>query len=338
MMAVCLSFNLQLPPLSQLLKLNHFMGHGLPLRVVQQLHSRTLLVPIQRVGTRLHTSSLPWIGSSPRMRAGAGHILTIKSFASDGAGAQSVQSQTRVLKRKARLDELCVEKFPQYSRTMIQSWILQGKVTVDGKAAFKAGTLVPRISNINITAKVPKFVCRAGYKLEAAIDYFECDITDKVALDAGLSTGGFTDCLLQRGAAFVYGVDVGYGQVAEKIRQDKRVCVMERTNLRYLAELPQLVDLVTLDLAFISILVVMPAVLAVMKPHSTLITLIKPQFEASRSQVGGGGVVRDPEVHKEVVSKVINGVEACGFKCKGWIQSPLKGAEGNIEFLACFTR
>ncbi|OAE28186.1 hypothetical protein AXG93_2515s1240 [Marchantia polymorpha subsp. ruderalis] len=215
---------------------------------------------------------------------------------------------------------------------------VEPRVTVDGKPAAKAGAPVLTTSNIIIDAEIPKFVCRAGYKLEAALEHFKCDIQGKVALDAGLSTGGFTDCLLQYGASFVYGVDVGYGQVAEKIRREERVCVMERTNLRYLADLPQLVDIVTLDLAFISILLVMPAVLAAMKPEATLIALIKPQFEARKSQVGSGGVVRDPEVHKEVVARVVHGVEACGFKCEGWIQSPLKGAEGNIEFLACFTR
>lgn len=329
-MTFCHGLNLQLPPFSRFLKWNHFVGQCLPHKLLPLQKSKRF---VQQLQILVRPSPKP--ASSPVIRPGA-QLRPVRSFASDAA--ESAQSRPRVLKSKARLDELCVEKFPQYSRTMIQSWILQGKVTVDGKAALKAGTPVSRVSNINITAEIPKFVCRAGYKLEAAIEHFACDVKDKVALDAGLSTGGFTDCLLQQGAAFVYGVDVGYGQVADKIRQDERVCVMERTNVRYLADLPQLVDLVTLDLAFISILMVMPAVSAVMKPQSTLITLIKPQFEATRAQVGSGGVVRDPEVHKEVVSKVISGVEACGFDCQGWIQSPLKGAEGNIEFLACFSR
>lgn len=127
-------------------------------------------------------------------------------------------------------------------------------------------------------------------------------------------------------------------QVAEKIRVDQRVTIMERTNLRYLPGLPEQVDLVTLDLSFISILLVMPTVCSVMKPESSIITLIKPQFEARRSQVGGGGIVRDPAVHKEVLQRVISGVEGFGFECQGWIQSPITGAEGNIEFLACFHR
>ncbi|KAG7949150.1 hypothetical protein I3843_13G046700 [Carya illinoinensis] len=241
-------------------------------------------------------------------------------------------------KKKRRLDEICLERFQQYSRTFIQSWILQGKVFVDGKVVNKAGTPVSEKAVVQIMAEVPKYVCRAGYKLEAAIEQLGIDVSGKVALDSGLSTGGFADCLLQYGASFVYGVDVGYGQVAEKIRRHERVCVIERTNLRYLSELPQKVDLVTLDLSFISILLVMPAVVSVMKEDASLVTLVKPQFEARRSQVGSGGIVRDPTVHQEVLEKIITGVENFGFCSKGWIESPLKGAEGNTEFLVYFSR
>lgn len=246
--------------------------------------------------------------------------------------------KVKLPKKKKRLDELCLERFQQYSRTFIQSWILQGKVHVDGKVVHKAGTPVSDKAVVEIMAVIPKYVCRAGYKLEAAIEQLGIDVTGKVALDSGLSTGGFTDCLLQYGASFVYGVDVGYGQVADKIRRDERVSVIERTNLRYLPGLPQQVDLVTLDLSFISILLVMPAVIKVMKEDATLITLVKPQFEARRTQVGSGGIVRDPQVHQEVLEKIINGVESLGFKSHGWIESPIKGAEGNIEFLVCFQR
>jgi len=260
------------------------------------------------------------------------------NFARRNFESANAETTPRVRKKKCRLDELCMEQYPHYSRTMIQSFILQGKVMVDGKPAAKAGTSVKSSAIIDITAAVPKYVCRAGYKLEAALEQFACDVEGKVALDAGLSTGGFSDCLLQNGVKHIYGVDVGYGQVAEKIRTDPRVSVIERTNLRYLPCLPQLVDLVTLDLSFISILLVMPAVCGVMKSNSTLITLIKPQFEAHRFQVGRGGIVRDVAVHKEVLHKVITGVEAFGFACQAWIQSPITGAEGNIEFLACFHR
>ncbi|KAH9745615.1 S4 RNA-binding domain-containing protein [Citrus sinensis] len=222
---------------------------------------------------------------------------------------------------KRRLDEICLERFQPYSRTYLQSWILQGKVFVDGKVVNKAGTAVSDKAVVEIIAQVPKYVCRVGHKLEAAIEQLGVDVAGKVALDSGLSTGGFTDCLLQYGASFVYGVDV-----ADKIRCDARVSVIERTNLRYLTALPQRVDLVTLDLSFISILTVMPAVINLMKEEATLITLVKPQFEARRSQVGGGRIVRDPLVHKEVLEKVIKGVENFGFQTKGWIESPLKGA------------
>ncbi|KAK5784201.1 uncharacterized protein LOC108471051 [Gossypium arboreum] len=252
--------------------------------------------------------------------------------------AVSKSEKLQIPKKKKRLDELCLERFQQYSRTFIQSWILQGKVCVNGKVVNKAGTPVSDKAVLEIIAEIPKYVCRAGYKLEAAIEQLSVDVAGKIALDSGLSTGGFTDCLLQYGASYVYGVDVGYGQVADKIRRDERVCVIERTNLRYLSGLPKKVDLVTLDLSFISILLVMPAVVNAMKEEATLVTLVKPQFEARRSQVGSGGIVRDPKVHQEVLEKIIKGVENFGFQSKGWIESPLKGAEGNTEFLVCFSR
>ncbi|CAN8258175.1 unnamed protein product [Cochlearia groenlandica] len=240
--------------------------------------------------------------------------------------------------KKQRLDEACLERYKEYSRTLIQSWILQGKVLVDGKRVSKAGMPVSNGVSIKINAEVPKYVCRGGLKLEAAIEKLDVDVSEKVVLDSGLSTGGFTDCLLRYGASHVYGVDVGYGQVADKIRNDKRVTVIERTNVRYLPGLPQKVDVVTLDLSFISILKVMPAIMNVMKEDATLVTLVKPQFEARRSQVGKGGIVKDPEVHQEVLEKIINGVERYGFTSKGFIESPIKGAEGNTEFLVCFNR
>ncbi|XP_041989418.1 hemolysin A-like isoform X1 [Salvia splendens] len=252
--------------------------------------------------------------------------------------AASSSEKIKVPRKRRRLDEVCLERFQQYSRTFIQSWIIQGKVFVDGKVVNKCGAQISDQSVVDIQAEVPKYVCRAGHKLEAAIEQLEIDVTGKVALDSGLSTGGFTDCLLQYGASFVYGVDVGYGQVAEKIRLHECVSVIERTNLRYLKELPQKVDIITLDLSFISILTVMPAVINLMKNDAMLVTLIKPQFEAHRSQVGGGGIVRDALVHQEVLAKIINGVQGFGFRCQGWIDSPLKGADGNKEFLASFSR
>ncbi|KAK1569188.1 hypothetical protein Q3G72_033616 [Acer saccharum] len=299
---------------------------------------QTLKLPIiSRSCSSTTTSNLFFFSnsSSPtflgRWLRGQRHSL-VRSFAVAKSG------KIQIPKKRKRLDEICLERFQQYSRTYIQSWILQGKVFVDGKRVSKAGTQVSDKSVVEIIAEVPKYVCRGGHKLEAAVEQLGVEVAGKVALDSGLSTGGFTDCLLQYGASFVYGVDVGYGQVADKIRLDERVSVMERTNLRHLSTLPQKVDLVTLDLSFISILTVMPAVVNLMKPEAALVTLVKPQFEARRSQVGGGGIVRDPLVHKEVLERIINGVENFGFQSKGWIESPLKGAEGNTEFLVSFCR
>ncbi|CAI9107264.1 OLC1v1006582C1 [Oldenlandia corymbosa var. corymbosa] len=299
-----------------------------------------LKLPLSRYSSATFSSTCTLLFSSKQALSPHGSVIwpvaqtkfCLRCFAAVKAAKAQPQ------KMKKRLDELCLERFQEYSRTYIQSWILQGKVFVDGKVVYKAGTRIPDKALVEIKAEVPKYVCRAGHKLEAAIEEFGVDVVGRVALDSGLSTGGFTDCLLQYGASFVYGVDVGYGQVAEKIRRDERVSIIERTNLRYLTELPQKVDIVTLDLSFISILLVMPAVVNLMKEEATLLTLIKPQFEARRSQVGGGGIVRDPAVHQEVLDRIINGVEKFGFTCKGWIESPLKGAEGNKEFLACFCR
>jgi len=239
---------------------------------------------------------------------------------------------------KKRLDVLLHERNPQYSRRQIQSWIMQGKVAVDDKIVTKAGTQINEDADIVLTVEEPKYVGRAGLKLEKALDHFDIDVNNLIVLDAGLSTGGFTDCLLQRGAQKVYGVDVGYGQVADKIRHDDRVVVMERTNLRHLepSDLTEKVDVVTLDLSFISILKVMDAVSKLLKDEGQLVTLIKPQFEAHKGEVGRGGIITDPDVHKDVIKRVIEGVEAHGFTNIGVIDSPILGATGNKEFLAYF--
>jgi len=212
-------------------------------------------------------------------------------------------------------------------------------VYVNGRPVLKAGAPVAPTAQVTITAEQPKFVCRAGLKLEAALNAFSINTQGCHALDAGLSTGGFTDCLLQRGAAHVIGVDVGYGQVAEKIRTDERVLVMERTNLRHLRrkDLPNnaSVDLVTLDVSFISSLKMVDAVKDVLKPDGDVVLLIKPQFEAGKELVSAGGVVRDPEVRKKVVDSVVAGWREAGFGCVGLIESPVKGAtSGNVEYLA----
>ncbi len=242
------------------------------------------------------------------------------------------------MKIKKRLDQLVQEKASAYSRRQIQSWIMQGKVLVDGKPITKPGAQVAEGTPITLTIEEPKFVGRAGFKLEKALDHFNVDPTGLVVLDAGLSTGGFADCLLQRGAKKIYGVDVGYGQVHEKIRQDPRVFVMERTNLRELRTVGELVDLITLDLSFISVLKVMDAVSAMLKPDGKLIVLIKPQFEAERHEVGKGGIIKDPAIHEKVLKKVPEGIEEHGFNLVGIVESPILGTEGNKEFLAYFER
>lgn len=242
------------------------------------------------------------------------------------------------MKHKKRLDLLLQELYPTYSRQQLQSWIIQNYVTVDGKVVNKPGTSVLREAAVVLTLPVTRFVSRAGLKLEHALNTFSIDVKGLVVLDAGLSTGGFADCLLQHGAAKVYGVDVGYGQVHEKIRNDSRVIVLERTNLRFLKHLDEPVDMVTLDLSFISVLKVLSAVTALLKPQGQLIVLIKPQFEALREDVGRGGIIKDSAVHKRVVDAVVYGIEKEGFVCKGVIESPIEGSSGNKEFLGYFVK
>ncbi len=242
-------------------------------------------------------------------------------------------------KEKKRLDLLIAEQHPNLSRRHVQSLILQGKVAIEGKVHDKPGTPIQVGTTIDISYEEPKYVSRAGYKLEAALKHFGINVMGKVVLDAGLSTGGFTDCLLQNGALKVYGVDVGYGQVHEKLRDNKKLVLMERTNLRHLEELPELVDLVTLDLSFISILKVMPAVAKLIKPDGIIITLIKPQFEAKRQEIARGGVVKDDAARQRAVDKVVDGMEEFGYSCGEVIESPVRGAvSGNIEYLALFEK
>lgn len=237
---------------------------------------------------------------------------------------------------KKRLDQRLNEMFPEYSRRQIQSWIMQRRATVNGQIVDKAGTMVADDAELGFDIAEPKYVSRAGFKLEKALDHFNIDVRGLIALDAGLSTGGFTDCLLQRGIKKVYGIDVGYGQVHEKIRADGRVEVRERTNLRTLTDVGELVDLVTLDLSFISVLKVMETVCAVLKETGQLVVLIKPQFEAEKEDVGRGGLIKDPAVHERVINNVTQGIQGYGFDLVGVIESPIEGATGNKEFLAYF--
>lgn len=242
-------------------------------------------------------------------------------------------------KKKMRLDEACLRIRPDVGRRVVQSWISQGQVKVGGKVINKSGTQVSLGSNIEIHGNIPKYVCRGGLKLEAALDHFHLQAAGRVALDAGLSTGGFADVLLQRGVKRVYGVDVGYGQVANKIRDDPRCVVLERTNLRTMKSLPEKVDLVTLDLSFISVLKVLPAVGNLTTNEADLVVLIKPQFEAEKGQVSSGGVIRDPIMREDIMQRVIQGIVKEGYHCHGWITSPIKGAKSeNVEYLAHFQK
>lgn len=224
------------------------------------------------------------------------------------------------------------------SRVQIVNLIEQGLVTVNGKIVTKPGQLVSNEAQITCDFQVPKYVSRAGLKLEHALKEFKIDVADKTILDAGLSTGGFADCLLQHGAAKIYGVDVGTNQAHAKIKADTRVVILEQTNLRYLEKLPELVDMITLDLSFISLLKVISNVIKFLKPGGLLVTLIKPQFEVGKAHVGAGGLVKDTQVRDQVVQDVITGIAASGFVFKGLIDSPITGGDGNCEYLAYFVK
>lgn len=240
--------------------------------------------------------------------------------------------------KKSRLDAVLVARHPHLSKSYVQSLIMQGKVMVDGQIITKAGTPVSDEAVIIIEDHKPRYVSRAGLKLEKALAEFGIDVTDCVVLDAGLSTGGFTDCLLQHGARKVYGVDVGYGQVHETIRQDPRVVVMEKTNLRHLEQLPEQVDMATLDLSFISLTKIINVVISLLKPGGSVVALIKPQFEVQKHEVGKGGIVRDPAKHQEVLDRIEEAFAHAGLICKGIISSPIEGAMGNKEFLGYFVK
>jgi 23S rRNA (cytidine1920-2'-O)/16S rRNA (cytidine1409-2'-O)-methyltransferase len=235
--------------------------------------------------------------------------------------------------RKERLDLLMVELGLVESRQQAQRSIMAGQVLVDGQPVDKPGTRVAVAAQIEVTGALP-YVSRGGLKLAAALDAFELDVAGWVAADAGASTGGFTDCLLQRGAARVYAIDVGYGQLAWKLRQDERVVVMDRTNARYVERLPEEVDLATIDTSFISLKLTLPAARRWLRPGGHIVSLVKPQFEAGREQVGKGGVVRDPAVHRAVLLDLLTWGEAQGMGPQGLIRSPVTGPAGNVEFLA----
>ena len=236
---------------------------------------------------------------------------------------------------KERLDVLLVQLGLANSRELAKAYIMAGNVYVDGQKEDKAGTKVAVNADIEVKGSQMKYVSRGGYKLEKAINEFGVQLEGKICLDIGASTGGFTDCMLQNGASKVYAIDVGYGQFAWKLRNDERVVCLEKTNVRYVTheQVPDEGDFASIDVSFISLTKVLPAVLGVLGPDGQLVCLIKPQFEAGREKVGKKGVVRDINVHREVIEMIVNYVRAQNLGILALDFSPIKGPEGNIEYL-----
>jgi 23S rRNA (cytidine1920-2'-O)/16S rRNA (cytidine1409-2'-O)-methyltransferase len=241
---------------------------------------------------------------------------------------------------KERLDKLLVDRGLAQSRERARALIMAGQVVVADHVAEKAGQLVPVAAEVRLKGEVLPYVSRGGLKLQKALDEFGVDVTGLTALDVGASTGGFTDCLLQRGAGKVMAVDVGYGQLAWKLRQDERVVNLEKTNIRYLTSdvLPEVPDIAVIDASFISLAKVLPATVRLLRDGGMIIALIKPQFEVGRGEVGKGGVVRDAGKHREVVAAIRSEAENLGLEVRGVTESPILGPKGNREFLICMRK
>ena len=244
---------------------------------------------------------------------------------------------------KVRLDKLLLQRGVAPSRERAQALIIAGKILVNGQKVEKSGTAVDADSEVRLLGEDLKYVSRGGLKLEAALKHWKLDVRAKTCLDVGASTGGFTDCLLQHGAARVIAVDTGHGQIDFRLRQDARVRLLEQTNARYLTreQLGEPVDLVVIDVSFISATLVLPAVSDAAfrddRSGKQLVILVKPQFEAGREKVGKGGIVRDPEAWAFAVDKVRRALVELGAVSIDWVESPLLGAEGNREFLLLAT-
>jgi len=236
---------------------------------------------------------------------------------------------------KVRIDRLLVERGLVESRERAQALIIAGQVLVNERKQNKSGVLVPEDAEIRILGEQLPYVSRGGLKLEAALKKFSVSVEGKTALDVGASTGGFTDCLLQHGCQKVYAVDVGYGQMSWKLRQDPRVVVIERTNIRTMETscIPGPVALVVIDASFISLKKVIPSIMRFLGPGSELIALIKPQFEVGRELVGKGGIVRDETARAAAVTMITDFILSIGLDVKGVIPSPIQGQDGNVEFL-----
>ncbi len=239
---------------------------------------------------------------------------------------------------KIRIDQLLVERGLTESREKAQALIIAGEVVVNGQKALKPGHSVAADSRVEVLERMP-YVSRGGYKLAGALEHWALDVTGSVCLDVGASTGGFTDCLLQRGAAKIWSIDVGHGQIDWKLRNDARVVIQEGVNARYLtaADFPQKFDLVVCDASFISLTLLIPALASLLAPHGKMLLLVKPQFEVERGQVGRGGIVREPALHQAACDRVRAAVEMQGFRTD-IIESPILGAEGNREFLLYASR
>ena len=239
------------------------------------------------------------------------------------------------MSKKTRLDVLLTERGLCESRQKAQATIMAGLVFVDGQRSDKPGTPVAEDASVEVRGHALRYVSRGGLKLEKAMQTFPITLEGKVCADIGASTGGFTDCMLQNGAAKVYAVDVGYGQLDWKLRSDERVVCLERTNARYLTreQIPEELDFASIDVSFISLKLILPAVHAVLKEGGQVACLVKPQFEAGREKVGKKGVVRDPAVHLEVLEHFQQHVKDSGFTLLGLTYSPIRGPEGNIEYL-----
>ena len=238
------------------------------------------------------------------------------------------------MRRCERLDKLLVEKGLVQSRERAKAIILAGMVVVEDRVVEKAGTLVERNSRIRVKGRDHSYVSRGGPKLEEALRAFQVDPVGKVAMDIGASTGGFTDCLLQKGAKKVYAVDVGYGQLAWRLRQDPRVVNLERRNIRYIKpeDIGEKVDLAVIDTSFISVEKFLPNALQMVREGGWIVALLKPQFEVGKGEVGKGGVVRDKRKHEQVLDRVSRFSESIGLKVRGTMESPLLGPKGNREF------
>jgi len=237
---------------------------------------------------------------------------------------------------KQRLDNLLVARELAENESRAQAIIMAGKVTVSGKVITKPGTQVDENASLELAQKLP-YVSRGGIKLAHSLDEFKLDVTSLIAMDIGASTGGFTDCLLQRGAKRVYAIDVGYGQLDYKLRQDPRVVVMERINAHYPFSLPGRVNMTTIDLSFISVTKVIPNLIGHLIQPGYIIILFKPQFEAKRKEVPKGGIIKDPQVHANVLGRFIVWATDHDLRLRGLVASPILGAEGNKEFLVFMT-